>query len=180
MIAPAVLVIYLVMSGCGLVGKATVSTPPAAGPPASSNGPERGTAIGQLAPEFKLTGLDGSEISSTDIAGKPAVLVFWTAWCPRCKEEAPHINQLVAEFESKGVKVVGINIGEGEARVKEGVKDFGIQYQIVRDADTSVSRTYKVIGTPTIVFLDKRGAVQYFGNELPKDYADRLNSIIGS
>jgi hypothetical protein len=75
---------------------------------------------------------------------------------------------------------VGIDIGEGEARVKEVIKDFGIQYPVVRDADTSVSRTFKVIGTPTIVFLDKKGSVQYFGNELPKDYAARLNTIIGS
>ena len=180
MIGPAVLVIYLVMSACGIVGNTTVSTTPTSASPASSTATERGTAIGQIAPEFKLAGLDGSEISSNDIAGKPAVLVFWTAWCPRCKEEAPHINQLVAEFESKGVKVVGINIGEGEARVKEGIKDFGSQYPIVRDADTSVSRTFKVVGTPTIVFLDKKGSVQYFGNELPKDYADRLNTIIGS
>ncbi|MBA2333524.1 MAG: TlpA family protein disulfide reductase [Blastocatellia bacterium] len=103
-----------------------------------------------------------------------------SAWCPVCKEEAPHINQMASEFESKGVKVVGINIGEGEARIKEAIKDFGIQYPVVRDADTSVSRTYKVVGTPTIVFLDKKGNVQYFGNELPKDYANRLNTIIGS
>ncbi len=139
--------------------------------------PAREAKVGSLAPEFELAKLDGSKVSLNDFSGKPAVLVFWTAWCPSCKEEAPHINQLAAEYESKGVRVLGINIGEGEARVKEGIKDFAIKYDIVRDADTQVAKTYKVVGTPTIVFLDKKGVIRYHGNELPKDYADRLEKL---
>jgi thiol-disulfide isomerase/thioredoxin len=103
-------------------------------------------------------------------------LVFWTAWCPSCKEEAPHINQLASEYQSKGVRVLGINIGEREARVNEGIKDFGIKYDVVRDADTQIVKNYKVVGTPTIVFLDKKGVTRFFGNELPKNYAARLDS----
>ncbi|MEO8574569.1 MAG: redoxin domain-containing protein, partial [Pyrinomonadaceae bacterium] len=49
---------------------------------------------GQLAPEFEVRGLDGTNISFEDIEGNPAVLVFWTAWCPSCKEEAPALNKL--------------------------------------------------------------------------------------
>lgn len=139
---------------------------------------KRGTAIGNIAPEFDLAKFDGGNISFKELEGNPAVLVFWTAWCPVCKEEAPHINKLSAEFEAKGVKVIGINIGESDARVTEGIKDFGIKYTVARDKDASVAKSYKVVGTPTVVFLDKKGTVQYFGNELPKNYADRLNKII--
>ncbi|HXG83138.1 MAG TPA: TlpA disulfide reductase family protein [Pyrinomonadaceae bacterium] len=139
--------------------------------------PAREAKVGSLAPEFELAKLDGAKISSADFAGKPAVLVFWTAWCPSCKEEAPHINRLAAEYQSKGVRVLGINIGEGAARVGEGIKDFGIEYDVVRDADAQVAKTYKVVGTPTVVFLDKKGVVRFFGNELPKDYAARLDTL---
>jgi len=143
------------------------------------NAPAREAKVGSLAPEFELAKLDGTKVSLDDFAGKPAVLVFWTAWCPSCKEEAPHINQLAAEFQDKGVRVLGINIGEGLARVNEGIKDFNIKYDVVRDADTQVAKNYKVIGTPTVVFLDKKGIVRYFGNELPKDYAARLDTYAG-
>ncbi len=138
----------------------------------------RGTKIGQKAPDFELEKTDGTKISFKDLEGQPAVLVFWTAWCPICKEEAPHINKLAAEFESKGVKVVGINIGESDARIAEGIKDFGIKYAVAKDKDTTVSKSYKVIGTPTVVFLDKDGNVRYFGNELPKDYAEKLTASL--
>ena len=161
-------------------GVSTEQKPEISGSNTQSQEVKRGTAIGDIAPEFDLAKVDGGNISIKELDGKPAVLVFWTAWCPVCKEEAPHVNQLAAEFEPKGVKVIGINIGESDARVAEGIKDFGIKYTVARDKDMSVSRNYKVVGTPTIVFLDKKGVVQYFGNEVPKDYPERLNKIIGS
>ncbi len=140
---------------------------------------KRGTAIGNMAPDFELMDFEGdANISLKGLEGNPVVLIFWTAWCPVCKEEAPHINELFAEFEAKGVRVVGINIGESDARVTEGIKDFGIKYAVARDKDTSVAKSYKVVGTPTVVIIDKKGTVRYFGNELPKDYSDRLNKII--
>jgi peroxiredoxin len=139
---------------------------------------KRGTSIGDLAPEFQLARFDSGTISSSELNGKPAVLVFWTAWCPICKEEAPQINKLVSEFEPKGVQVIGINIGESDARIKEGVRDFGIKYVIAKDKDASVAKSYRVVGTPTVVFLDKSGRVQYFGNEVPKDYSEKLEKLI--
>jgi peroxiredoxin len=140
----------------------------------------REAKVGSLAPDFELAKLDGTKVSFNDIEGNPAVIVFWTAWCPSCKEEAPHINKLAEEFDGNGVRVLGINIGEGEARVKEGIKDFGIKYDVLRDADTSVAKRYNVVGTPTVVFLDEDGVVRYFGNELPKDYHARLEQLLGN
>ncbi len=140
----------------------------------------RETKVGSLAPEFELAKLDGAKVSLKDLAGKPAVLVFWTAWCTSCKAEAPRVNRLAAEFQGKGVRVLGINIGEGAARVKESVKDFNIKYEVARDANAQVAEIYKVVGTPTVVFLDDTGIVRYFGNKLPEDYAARLNKLLDS
>ena len=137
-----------------------------------------GTALGDTAPDFQLAGLDGAQLKLADLHGQPAVLIFWTSWCPVCKEEAPHFNALAAKYEPQGMRVVGINIQDSLARTESGVKDFGIQYQVVRDPDASVTRRYKVGGTPTIIFLDRNGAVRYFGSELPGDYPSRLAALI--
>lgn len=101
------------------------------------------------------------------------------AWCPFCKEEAPHINDLAAQYEARGVRVLGINIQDSEARTAGGgVRDFGIKYRVARDADATVARSYKVQGTPTVLFLDKEGVVRYTGNELPADYVARLDALL--
>jgi len=145
---------------------------------AAGDATTRGTAVGNLAPEFKLAQTDGAEVSLDSLRGKPAVIVFWTAWCPFCKEEAPHINELAANYEPRGVRVLGINIQDSEARTAGGIRDFGIKYAVARDADASIAKAYKVQGTPTIVFLNKDGVVRYTGNELPADYAAQLDALL--
>lgn len=138
----------------------------------------RGTAVGDLAPQFQLTQTDGASVSLDSLRGHPAVVVFWTAWCPFCKEEAPRINELAAKYASQGVRVLGINIQDSEARTAGGVREFGIKYGVARDADASVARAYKVQGTPTVLFIDEEGIVRYTGNELPADYVARLDALL--
>ncbi|MCA1616386.1 MAG: TlpA family protein disulfide reductase [Acidobacteria bacterium] len=151
---------------------------PATGTPGSPSSARVGTAVGDTAPDFRLTGLDGSEVKLADLRGRPAVLIFWTAWCPVCKEEAPHFNELAAQYEPRGVSVLGINIQDSVARTEGGIRDFGIRYAVARDPDASVTRRYNVTGTPTIILLDSNGLVQYFGNEVPADFNSRLNGLL--
>lgn len=177
-----VLIGGLLLAGVAFAGCSanTSKMGPSAGPTtpnrAASN--KIGTAVGDTAPDFQLAGLDGTQLKLADLHGQPTVLIFWTAWCPVCKDEAPHFNALAAKYEPQGVRVVGINIQDSPARTEGGVKDFGIQYKVVRDPDASVARRYKVAGTPTIIFLDRNGGVRYFGNELPGDYPSRLAALI--
>lgn len=137
---------------------------------------KRGTSVGDTAPEFELRSIEDSAISFESLKGKPSVLVFWSAYCTVCKEEAPKINSLHEQFGSN-VNVVGINVGESMARTQEGIKDFDIKYAVARDEGTVVTKLYKVIGTPTVIFLDMNGTVRYNGNELPADYRERLNAL---
>lgn len=137
-----------------------------------------GIQVGNPAPDFQLAKMDGGPVSLAAMRGKPVVIVFWTAWCPVCKEEAPRINSLAAEYEGKGVRVLGINVKDSLARTEGGIKEHGIRYSVARDPDASVARAYKVMGTPTIVFMDRKGVVRYIDNELPSDYGRRLDSLL--
>ncbi len=87
-----------------------------------------GTAVGNTAPEFQLANTNGASVSLDSLRGQPAVLVFWTAWCPSCKEEAPHINELAAKYEAQGVRVLGINIQDSPVRLAGGVKEINSNF----------------------------------------------------
>jgi peroxiredoxin len=175
----AVLITLLVVVGVAGTGcsvsnsNSTTATGPTNAEPARD-----GARVGNPAPEFQLTKMDGSQVALSELHGKPTVLIFWTAWCPVCKEEAPHFNSLAAAYEPRGVNVLGINIQDSVARTEGGIRDFGIRYTVARDADAAVSRRYHVTGTPTIVFLDASGVVAYVGNELPADYTARLDALL--
>ncbi len=172
------------LSGCSSLKMAATTAPDATLPgvaqasTTSAGAPSAVVAVGSPAPEFQLKKTDGAPVSLDELRGQPVVLVFWTAWCVSCEEEAPHINKLAAEYEARGVKVLGINVNDSAQRTVSGIKDFGIRYTVARDEGAQVARRYNVTGTPTIVFIDKRGVVRYHANEIPKDYAAQLNALI--
>ncbi len=172
------LTVAAVFIGCSLSNSKAETSIASAPATTKESSAKIGTEIGNTAPDFQLAKMDNSPMSLADLRGQPAVLVFWTAWCPVCKEEAPHFNQLAAQYEPKGVRVLGININDSLARAESGIKEFGIRYAVARDADASVTHRYKVAGTPTIIFLDRNGVVRYFGNELPADYPARLDALL--
>lgn len=140
--------------------------------------PGNGLEIGAKSPSFELTTVKGDKISDETLKGKPAVLVFWSVYCSKCKKETPKINELAKGFSSKGVEVIGINTGESDKEIKEGIESFGIEYAVAPDQNKQIMQKFGASGTPTIVFLDKEGNVQYFGNKLPEDYSERLISLI--
>jgi cytochrome c biogenesis protein CcmG, thiol:disulfide interchange protein DsbE len=170
------LAIGAILSGCSTDKQSAETLTAAVGGGAPIR--RAGTQVGTPAPNFQLPKVDGGTVSLADLRGKPAVIVFWAAWCSSCKEEAPRINALASEYGRKGVRVLGINVKDSAAGAVVGVKEFGIRYPVARDPDASVARAYNVRGTPTVIFLDRKGVVRRFAHELPHDYARLLDDLL--
>src|SRR5581483_1085101 len=48
--------------------------------------------------DFSLTTLDGKPISKKDFAGKVLIVDFWGTWCPPCRMEIPHFEDLLKKY----------------------------------------------------------------------------------
>src|ERR1700736_2181231 len=66
--------------------------------------PPRAVADDRL--NFTGTTLSGAPFNGASLQGKPAVLWFWTPWCPFCNGEAPGLSQVAAA--NPGVTFVGV------------------------------------------------------------------------
>jgi len=121
------------------------------------------------APAFKLTGLNGKEVSLSDYKGKKAVvLFFWTTWCPYCREEMRGLNQEYAELTKGNIGFLAINVGESEDKVRNFVKSRILDFEVLLDRYTTVADSYDLMGVPTYIVIDKSGAIVSTGNHFPK------------
>jgi peroxiredoxin len=123
---------------------------------------EIGLSVGDIAPDFELTTLDGETVRLSDYRGKRVFINFWATWCPPCRAEMPDMQKLYEEKEVD-VEILAVNITESEKNEKDVtdfVKDFGLTFPILMDVNSVVSTTYKVQAYPTSYMIDSSGRIQ--------------------
>ncbi|MDQ2689813.1 MAG: redoxin family protein [Chloroflexota bacterium] len=136
--------------------------------------------IGQAAPEWTLSTLDGGMLSSADLAGRPYVVNFWASWCvPACVEEHP---VLAAAHERHGdeVTLVGILYQDAPADAESFLARYGdAGYPHLVDESSAVAIDFGVTGPPETFFVDADGIVRdkQFGQLTDELMADKLAAI---
>ena len=119
-----------------------------------------GINVGELAPDFTLTDLEGNSVTLSEYRGKVVFINFWATWCPPCRAEMPDIESLYQEYKDKGLVVIGIDIGEPEATVRQFVQRGGYSWTFVLDNTGGVAANYNIRAIPTSFFIDREGVIQ--------------------
>jgi peroxiredoxin len=136
--------------------------------------------VGEVMPSFSLTTLDGKVIESSDLIGNnPTFLVFWATWCPNCEAEIPHINEMAEEFGPKGMVFLGVNVGVNDSlkKVNRYAEKYNIRYPLYFDEGSTLTRKFKVAGTPTVIIVDKSGIIRYRGVAPPPDLLTHFDAL---
>jgi len=116
------------------------------------------------APGFTLPLLEGSgEVSLSDTRGQVVYLTFWASWCEPCRHELPYLAQLYQRHKDDGFQVLAINVEEDLALAREFAAQYDLPYALLRDADRSIAKSYRVPGYPAHYLIDRDGRIRYSG-----------------
>lgn len=129
---------------------------------------------GDPAPAFRLTTADGKTIANDTFRGKAVYLNFFATWCGPCRVETPSIVALSKKYAARGLRVVGIDVGESAGMAMGFVQDFHVPYPLAVDAENSTRATYGGgLYYPLHVFIDRKGIVRlYRPGEMSADEID--------
>ena len=108
---------------------------------------------------FELSAMDGATRTLDDYAGSYVLLNFWATWCAPCRIEMPALERLHQELAGRGLRVVGVDIGEETGDVRRFVEETGITFEIVIDHDLSTGRVYAARSLPMTYILDPEGTI---------------------
>ncbi len=155
-----------------LEGQSTIAMPTLT--PVKFHFNQRWAAVGDPAPFFTLTTLDGQRVSLEQFIGKPVILNFWASWCEPCGMEMPFLQANFKKYEGAGLIVLGINASEKDSRqdVERFLEEHPVTFPILLDGDdSSVSRSYGIHGLPASFFIDSDGILRriQIGAMLPED-----------
>ena len=116
--------------------------------------------VGQPAPDFAATTVDGRPVRLSDFRGQPVWLTFGASWCQPCRAENPDIKATAEKYASDGLVVLAVFISEDRDAVTDYAARVGLDYLKVADPATRIASQYRILGIPSHYFIDREGILQ--------------------
>ena len=135
-----------------------------------------GLNIGDVAPDFSLTGTDGETYSlattkaADGAAAKGYIVTFTCNTCPYAKMYEDRLIALHEKMSSMGYPVIAIQPndverkpGDNMAAMRTRAEEKGYGFAYLLDAEQSVYPAYGASKTPEVYLLDANRVLQYHG-----------------
>lgn len=168
-------ILFLLVACTGAPAPQADATPDAPATPAAT-APEKAdkpmvAGVGQMAPDFELTDLDGKTHKLSDYKGKTVVLEWFNPGCPfvvAAHDEGP-LKDMAKASMGKDVVWLAINSGapgkqgHGVDVNKSAATEWGMENPILIDEDGKVGRMFAAKTTPQMVVIQPDGTIGYGG-----------------
>lgn len=136
--------------------------------------------VGDKAPEFSLTSVNGERITLSQYKGSVVVLGLFHI-CDPCMNQATEMQRLLNDGKTRAV-FVGVNTaGDTKEDVLEYLGEFKtkVTFPYLLDPDRNVNKKYVHKFMPTVIIIDGDGVIRYRGSTTPKDVLlKEINKII--
>ena len=114
--------------------------------------------VGDMAPDFQMTLVDGSKVSMADLRGKVVVLNFWATWCVPCRKELPTLDAYYERQQKAGLRVFAVTT-EDSLPLYQLKKLFDVMHI---PAVRHMKGHYETLGgVPTNFVIDRTGRIRY-------------------
>ncbi len=119
--------------------------------------------------DFTATTASGDTFEGADLAGSPAVILFWSEMCDTCDETAAALADVegvellsVAGTESDPMDDPLADVG-GVTQLEDGMGDLAAHFGVMADGD--------------VVLIDDQGEIQHHGPLDPMKLPDEVASL---
>ena len=135
-------------------------------------------ATGEPAPDFKLQGMSGEDVSLSDFKGRLVLLKLATTWCPTCKQLSAEIKKIGEFLKEQDVVVLEVFVQDSEKTIKKYLGDHQppMTFHALLD-DGQAYKAYSVYLIPRFLLIDEEQVVR-FDSSGQNVMADDIRSMV--
>lgn len=138
-------------------------------------------AIGNIAPDFTQTDINGNPLSLSDLRGKYVLIDFWASWCGPCRQENPNVVEAYNKYKDEGFTVLGVSLDEDKGAWEKAIENDDLHWYHVSDLKgwkNAVAQQYGIKAIPSNILIDPDGKIlakNLRGDELQNKLAEIFN-----
>ncbi len=100
--------------------------------------------VGSKMPDFELTDLEGLVFRTSELAGAPAVFLFYRGnWCPLCMAQIDELVDRYQQMEELGIKVHLIS-PQPDSHTKALAEKHAVPFRFLVDQDNKVAESLEI------------------------------------
>jgi peroxiredoxin len=119
--------------------------------------------VGDKAPAFTLSRLNGGTASLHDFKGKITVVHLWSHTCPHCRSMNQTLPEEVRPYLNSTIAYLMISIDEDTSGLRKVIQedklDFAIHLLDPHDVKSKTMIEYNAKGTPCLNIVDEQGKI---------------------
>lgn len=142
----------------------------------------RAVGIGDKAPAFELSDMNGKMVGPDSFRGKVILVNFWAVWCTACRAELPELETLYSKYKKAGFEVIGISLDQSPARVANFVGKVRVSFPILIDDKGRAADKYRFSGLPSVFLIGRDGIIKFrhagFGKEFVPLYEKEILELL--
>jgi len=116
-------------------------------------------SVGQTAPDFTATDIQGNIVRLSDFRGHPVILKFWTPECKPCVLEVADVQEAYQQLKNEYVFLT-VGIETPVETLKSFASKKQITYPVLLDEKGQVKNLYGVRHTPYIFLISPDGVIR--------------------
>ncbi|MCH6201591.1 TlpA family protein disulfide reductase [Aquiflexum sp. LQ15W] len=106
--------------------------------------------------------MEGNPVNLEDYRGKTVFINLWATWCPPCRAEMPHIEDMYAKVkDTENLEFLMIALDKEMEKSKSFIDDKGFTFPVVH-ASYGLNNSLQSESIPTTLVVNPKGEIIFY------------------